>query len=127
MNGYEFYEQWFGGRHEAFAPVFDLGKITADTVESIARRNYEVAGDYFDLGLSQLKAVTATTDIAQLGAEESRLATEFGNKFKAHAEAYVRIAADAAESYSTWTASLVENAKQAVAPKTVAPKAAKKA
>lgn len=127
MNGYEFFEQWFGGRNEAFAPAFDLGKITAETIESVARRNYEVAGDCFDLGLNQLKAVTSSTDLMQLGAEESRLANEFGNKFKAHADAYVRIAADAAESYQAWTASLVESTKLAVAPKTVAPKAAKKA
>jgi hypothetical protein len=127
MNGYEFFEQWLGGRNEAFAPMFGLGKITAETIESVARRNYDVAGDYFDLGMSQLKVLTASADIAQLGAEESRLATEFGNKFKAHAEAYVRIAADAAESYSAWSASLVESAKHAVAPTAAAPKAAKKA
>ena len=126
MNGYEFFEQWFGGRNEAFAPVFNLGKITADTVESIARRNYDLAGDYFELGMSQLRVMTATADIAQLGVEESRLATEFGNKFKAHAEAYARIATDAAESYSAWTASLVESTKQAATAKAAAPKAAKK-
>jgi len=129
MNGYEFFEQWFGGRNEAFAPMFDLGKITAETFESVARRNYDVAADYFDLGVSQLKAVTASTDIAQLGAEESRLANEFGNKFKAHAEAYMRIAAEAAESYSAWTASFVETAKHAAAqkPAVAAVRAAKKA
>lgn len=124
MNGYEFFEQWFGGRNEAFAPMVDLGKITAGTIESVARRNYDFAGDCFDLGMSQLKAMTATADIAQLGAEESRLAMEFGSKFKAHAEAYMRIAAEAAESYSAWTSSLVENAKYATAPKAAAGAAA---
>ena len=120
MNGYEMFEQWMGGSNDAFAPLLSLGKITADTIESVARRNYDVAGDCFDLGLSQLKVLTAGNDVAMLGAEESRLAKEFGNKFKAHADAYVRIAADAGEAYSAWTASFVETAQQAVTPKTVA-------
>ena len=118
MNGYEIFEQWMGGSNDAFAPLFSLGKITADTMESVARRNYDVAGDCFDLGLSQLKVFTAGTDVAKLGAEESRLAQVFGDKFKAHADAYVRIAADAGEAYGAWTASLVETAKQSVTPKT---------
>jgi hypothetical protein len=113
MNGYEIFEQWMGDSNDAFAPLLSLGKITADTIESVARRNYNVAGDYFDLGLSQLKLLTAGNDVAKLGTEESRLANEFGNKFKAHADAYVRIAADAGEAYGAWTASLVETAKQA--------------
>ena len=120
MNGYEIFEQWMGDSNDAFAPLLSLGKITADTIESVARRNYDMAGDYFDLGLSQLKVLTAGNDVAKLGAEESRLAKEFGNKFKAHADAYVRIAADAGEAYGAWTASLVETAKEAVTPKTVA-------
>lgn len=126
MNGYEMFEQWMGGRNEAFAPFLSLGKITADAVESIARRNYDVASDYFDLGLSQMKVLTAGNDLVQLGTEESRLAKEFGNKFKAHADAYVRIASDAGEAYGVWTASLVETTKQSVAPK-AGVKATKKA
>ena len=123
MNGYDIFEQWMGGRQDAFAPLFSLGRITADTVESIARRNQEFAGDCFDLGLSQLKAFTAGHDVVELGAEEMRLANEFGEKVKTHADACVRIAADAGEAYSAWTASLVESAKQTVAPKATAAKA----
>ena len=74
MNGYEIFEQWMGDSNDAFAPLLSLGKITADTIESVARRNYNVAGDYFDLGLSQLKLLTAGNDVAKLGTEESRLA-----------------------------------------------------
>jgi hypothetical protein len=118
MNGYEIFEQWMGGHNDAFAPLFSLGKITAETVESLARRNYDVAGDCFDLGLSQMRVFTAGHDVAQLGAEESRLAKEFGDKFKAHADAYVRIAAGAGEQYSAWTTSFADNAKQTVTPTT---------
>jgi len=117
MNGYEIFEQWMGGRNDAFAPLFSLGKITAETVESVARRNYDMAGDCFDFGLSQMKVFAGGHDVAQFGAEESRLAKEFGDKFKAHADAYLRIAADAGEAYGVWTASLVDTAKQTVTPK----------
>src|SRR5215813_4497468 len=111
MNGYEMFEQWMGDRNDAFAPLFSLGKITAETIESVARRNYDVAGDCFDLGLNQMKVFAGGHDLALLGAEESRLAKEFGDKFKAHADAYLRIAADAGEAYSAWTTSLVDTAK----------------
>ena len=123
MNGFDMFEQWMGGRQDAFQPVFAFGRITADTVESIARRNQEIAGDYFDLGVSQLKAFTAGHDVAELGAEEMRLANEFGEKMKTHADAFVRIAVDAGEAYSAWTASFVESAKQNVAPKATVAKA----
>jgi hypothetical protein len=117
MNGYEIFEQWMGGRNDAFVPMFALSKITAETIESVARRNYDMAGDYFDLGLNQLKVLTGGHDVAQFGAEESRLAKEFGGRFKAHADAYLRIAADAGEAYSACMTSLVETTKQTVTPK----------
>ena len=117
MNGFDMFEQWMGGRQYAFEPFFALGRITADTVETIARRNQEIAGDYFDLGLSQLRVFTTGHDIAELGAEEMRLANQFGEKMKTHADAFVRIAAETGEAYSAWTASFVESAKQNVAPR----------
>jgi hypothetical protein len=79
MNGYEIFEQWMGGHNDAlapFAPMFMLGKVTAGTIESVARRNYDLAGDCFDLGLSQMKVFAGGHDVAQFGAEESRLAKE---------------------------------------------------
>jgi Phasin protein len=126
MNTYEIFEQFAGGQSDAFAPFIELNKVAAETFESVARRNYELAGDCFDLGLSQLKVLTAAKDVAQFSAEESRLAKEFADKVKAHTEGYLRIAADAGEAYSAWTSTLVDTAKQAVTPK-AAPKAAKKA
>jgi hypothetical protein len=117
------FEQWMGGRQETFEPFFALGRITADTVESIARRNQEIASDCFDLGVSHLKALTAGHDVAELGAEEMRLVNAFGEKMKTHADAFVRIAADAGEAYSAWTASFVETAKQNAAPKATVAKA----
>ena len=126
MNTYDIFEQWSGGQSEAFAPFIVLNKVATETLESVARRNYEFAGDCFDLGLSQIKAVTAAKDPMQFGAEEQRLAKEFADKVKAHTEAYLRIAADAGEAYSAWTLTLVDTAKQAVTPKS-APKTAKKA
>ena len=126
MNTYEIFEQFTGGQSEAFTPFLELNKVAAETFESVARRNYEFAGDCFDLGLSQLKALTAAKDVGQFSAEESRLAKEFADKFKAHTEAYLRIASDAGEAYSAWTATLADTAKQAVTPKT-AIKTAKKA
>ena len=124
MNGFDMFEQWMGGRQQdAFEPLFALGRITADTVESIARRNQEIAGDCFDLGVSQLKVFTAGHDVAELGAEGMRLASEFGEKMKTHADGFARIAVDAGEAYSAWTASFVESAKQNVAPKAIVAKA----
>jgi Phasin protein len=126
MNTYEIFEQWTGGQSDAFAPFLELNKVAAETFESVARRNYELAGDYFDLGLSQMKVLTAAKDVGQFSAEESRLAKEFADKFKAHTEAYLRIAADAGEAYSAWTATLSDTARQVVTPKS-ATKSAKKA
>jgi hypothetical protein len=117
------FEQWMGDRQDAFAPLFAFGRITAETVESIARRNQEIVGDCFDLGLSQLKAFTSGHDVAELGAEEMRLANAFGEKMKTHADAFVRIAADAGEAYSAWTVSLFETARETAAPKATVAKA----
>lgn len=122
MHTYEIFEQWMGGRNDA---LIELGRITTDTVESVARRNYDVAGDCFELGLSQLKAFGAGNDFAKLSAEETRLANDFGNRMKAHAEAYARIAAEAGEAYAAWTASLTDVARKTAEPKP-APKAAAK-
>ena len=123
MNGFDMFEQWMGGRQDTFEPFFALGRITADTFETIARRNQEIAGDCVNLGVSQLKAFTAGHDIVELGAEEMRLANQFGEKMKTHADAFVRIATDAGEAYSMWTASVVDSAKQTVAPKATVAKA----
>jgi hypothetical protein len=127
MYTFETLEQWADDRRGSLAPLFQLGKITAGAVESVARRNYDVAGDCFDLGMSQFKVLSAARDLGQVGAEEARLAAEFGDKLKGHAEAYVRIAAEAAEAYSAWATGLVDVARQAAAPGTVVAKAGKKA
>jgi hypothetical protein len=102
--------------NQAFAPLFGLGKIAVETAESVARRNYELAGDCFELGLGHLKAL-ASGDLTKLPTEELRLATEFGEKVKAHADGYFRIAADASEAWSAWAASLTDTVKQTAAPK----------
>jgi hypothetical protein len=117
MYTYESFEKWMGGEgNEALVPMFALGKITMETAESIARRHYELATDCFDLGVGHLKALAAG-DLAQLGTQEMRLASEFGGKLKAHADGYARIAMNAGEAYSTWAASLADSVKQTAAPK----------
>jgi hypothetical protein len=116
MNTFELFEKWAGDRNEGFAPAFALGRMTADTMESIARRNFDVASDCFDFGLSHVKALTAG-DLAHLGAEEMRLATDLGEKLKTHADAYVRIAMDAGQAWAEWTTTLGETVKPVVTPK----------
>ncbi len=105
---------------KALGRVVELGELTAKTVEELARRQFDVAGDYVDFQMQQLQLLGEARDFGDLTevmGNQTRLATEFGGKVKEYAEGVAKTAAEAQKAYADWATTAFQVPAAAAAPK----------
>jgi len=88
----------------AFAPATRLNETVVGNFESLARFQYELAGDFMQLAIEQLQATVKAKDLGTLVARQSEIATKFVEKQTQRQQAFAKMATDA----QTRVARLVE-------------------
>ena len=79
-----------------------LGEINLRTLERLTERQIEVTSDYLDGGIKQLKLVGEGKDPQGVLSAQSKLATEYGEKFVEHAKKTAEIFAETKAELTDW-------------------------
>ena len=93
----------------AFAPATRLNATVLGNLESLARFQYDLAGDFMQFALDQMQATVKAKDLGTLVARQSEIASKFVEKSAERQQAFARIATEAQAS----VARLVEEATTA--------------
>ena len=83
-------------------PVARLQELSARTFERFARYNYEVLGDYLNLGIATLHAATQSKDVPELMKKQSELANAAFEKQTQRSQDLLRIAGEAQADVTSW-------------------------
>jgi colicin import membrane protein len=79
-----------------------LGDINMRTFEKLAQRNIEVAADYLDGSVQQLKLMGEAKDIQAAVTEQTRLSTELNEKFVEHAKKTAEVLSEVKGELTDW-------------------------
>ena len=79
-----------------------LGDINMRTLEKLAQRQIEVAADYLEGSVQQLKLMGESKDIQAAVKEQARLSTELNEKFVAHAKKTAEVLNDVKDELTDW-------------------------
>ena len=79
----------------AFAPATRLNETVAGNFESLARFQYELAGDFLQLAIDQMQATVKAKDLGALVARQSEIASKFVEKQSQRQQAFAKMATDA--------------------------------
>jgi len=82
--------------------VKTLGEINMRTLERLTERQIEVASDYLDGGMKQIKLASESKDPQGVLSAQSKLATEYGEKFVEHAKKTAEIFAETKAELAGW-------------------------
>jgi phasin family protein len=93
----------------AFAPATRLNETVVGNFESLARFQYELAGDFMQLAIEQMQATVKAKDLGTLVARQSEIASKFVEKQTQRQQAFAKMATDAQARMSR----LVEEASTA--------------
>jgi len=79
----------------AFAPATRLNETVAGNFESLARFQYELAGDFMQLAIEQMQATVKAKDLGTLVARQSEIASKFVEKQTQRQQGFAKMATDA--------------------------------
>jgi phasin family protein len=79
-----------------------LGDLNMRTFEKLAARNLEVAADYLNGSVQQLKLMGESTDVQSAVKEQARLSTELNEKFVAHAKKTAEVLNEIKGEFTDW-------------------------
>jgi len=108
----------------SFAPLSRFNTVAAQTLEKVARYQYEVTGDYMNFGIEQLHAATQAKDLAELAGKQTELVNGLIEKLTKRSQDLTKIAAEAQAQYTKW---FEESAAETAAAAKQAPAAPRKA
>jgi len=79
----------------AFAPATRLNETVVGNFESLARFQYELAGDFMQLAIEQMQATVKAKDLGTLVARQSEIASKFVEKQTQRQQGFAKMATDA--------------------------------
>jgi len=83
-------------------PVARLQALSARTFERFARYQYEVAGDFLNLGVAALHAATQAKDLPELLKKQSEFANAYVEKTTQRSQDFMKLAGEAQADVTSW-------------------------
>jgi len=85
----------FDNLRNAWAPALRAQKEALQAIENFGRLQIALGNDYMDWTIAQAKAGFAAATPHDLAAAQSALATQFGQRFNARLQEFIKLATDA--------------------------------
>ena len=104
---------WLELNQALIAPLKHWNELAAATAEKLARQNISVAQDLIELSAKQLQLASDAKELPKWAAEESKLLSEYGQKFVGRAGDYLDMSRELRESVITWAESTAKTASEA--------------
>ena len=86
----------------AFEPAAQLGETVAGSIERLARFQYELAGDFLQLGIEQMQATVRAKDLGALVTRQSEIASKFLEQATQRQQGLAKIATDSQAGLARW-------------------------
>ena len=83
-------------------PVARLQALSARTFERFARYQYEVAGDFLNLGVAAMHAATQAKDLPELLKKQSEFANAYVEKTTQRSQDFMKLAGEAQADVTSW-------------------------
>lgn len=83
-------------------PVARLQALSARTFERFARYQYEVAGDFLNLGVAALHAATQAKDLPELLKKQTEFANAYVEKTTQRSQDFMKLAGEAQADVTSW-------------------------
>ena len=83
-------------------PVARLQTLTARTFERFARYQYEVAGDFLNLGVAAMHAATQAKDLPELLKKQTEFANAYVEKTTQRSQDFMKLAGEAQADMTQW-------------------------
>jgi phasin family protein len=84
----------FDSYRNAIAPALKVQQEGVKALDRVGRYQYAVAGDYLEWSLAQAKAAVGAQTPAEFVSKQVELNTAFGEKLRARAQEFVKLASD---------------------------------
>jgi len=91
---------FFDSYKSAFAPALKAQQEGVKALDRVGRYQYAVAGDCLEWSLAHAKAAVAAQNPVEFVSKQVELNTAFGEKLRARAQEFVKLAADAQTGFS---------------------------
>jgi phasin family protein len=85
----------FDSYRNAIAPALKVQQEGVKALDRVGRYQYAIAGDYLEWSLAQAKAAVAAQNPAEFVSKQVELNTAFGERLRARAQEFVKLASDA--------------------------------
>jgi hypothetical protein len=79
-----------------------FNEIAAKNLERSARYQYELAGDFLNLGIAQLHAAAQSKDVTEMVHKQTELTTSFVEKQSARSQDLMKLAGEAQSEFTKW-------------------------
>ena len=98
-----------------FEPAQQFNAMFAANLEKLARFQYELAGDWLQLGLDQLNATVKAKDLGTLASRQSEIAGKFVEKASLRQQEFTKLSTDAQAALARWVEDATDKAAKAAA------------
>ncbi len=88
--------------HKALAPAVRFNEISVRAAEKIVRLNYELMGDFLNLGLAQLHLGSSIKDVPALVQKSTELTHQFVEKQTQRSQDFLKLAGESQSDYAQW-------------------------
>jgi phasin family protein len=90
----------FESYRNAFAPALKVQQEGVKALDRVGRYQYAVAGDYLEWSLAQAKAAIGSQTPADFVSKQVELNQALGERLRARAQEFVKLAADSQSGFS---------------------------
>ena len=90
---------FFAFNEGALAPLNQLTKLGAETIEQVARYQYDLAGDLLEAGIEQVNLLSRADKPEELFQAEMDLGQALGKKLGKRSEALLKLATETQQRY----------------------------
>ena len=104
---------YFDFAKRAIAPASRFNALVARNVEQGAKLQYAVLGDWMQLGLDQLTAVTKVEDLGAFASQQAKFANRFAEISTRRGQQLLKVATDVQAEFAKWFEDSFEEARKA--------------
>ena len=104
---------YFDFAKRAFAPASRFNALVARNVEQGARLQYALLGDWMQLTLDQLNAVSQAEDLGTLASRQAQIANRFAELSSRRSQEMLKAATDVQAEFAKWVEESIDESRKA--------------
>jgi phasin family protein len=104
---------YFDFAKRAFAPASRFNALVARNVEQGARLQYTLLGDWMQLTIDQLNAVSHAEDLGSLASRQAQIANRYAELSSRRTQELLKAATDVQSEFAKWVEESIDETRKA--------------